>query len=634
MAALQAVFLLILLMVLMEAGVCDHLEDQEVKLFLRTVISFYSSCRLAPFLLHWRLHSIIIAADQIKVYTSSKKNLHKGKQLMDSPPPPIKVYKRKKLLDSPPPPIKVYTSKKRMKFLAVADEVIDNGIINPPTPPLTDPASEGYNLRGRMSFSPLPDLISDKKMRPKFKPRVMFDSPITPSVCGDRRRGDPSCRRFLDFGSNAHIETKSTTICTKDTAEGAICKEKEVEKLWKQEHELFKQRVLSFITSMRQLQGNRPFMGWKGSVVDSVVGIIMTQNAADSLSSSAFMSLAAKYPKKIKTESLKDEDHTQVHALDWNAVRTAPCSHIAQAIKRKGMNKRNAERIQNFLNRIHDEKSGLGDLEWLRSAEPEVAKDFFMGIYGLGLKSTECLRLLTLRQHAFPVDTHVSRIVVRLGWVPIEKLPHGGLIHELKEYPMINHVQEYLSHRLSNLDVNTLFELHYQMISFGKVFCTKRKPNCNSCPLKKDCKHFASATTSGRGLPGETTFADPVTPGRSKGPVLEDIEDLSLGPRSQELKVAGRLRTKHRVYELHDSHPLVQELNKRDPDDKNPYLLAIWPTGEKTKNLSVGVEEERCSLKSSGSVEEESVFGTLLVPCRTANQGSFPLDGTFFQINE
>ncbi|KAI3685448.1 hypothetical protein L6452_34690 [Arctium lappa] len=31
------------------------------------------------------------------------------------------------------------------------------------------------------------------------------------------------------------------------------------------------------------------------------------------------------------------------------------------------------------------------------------------------------------------VDRHVARIVVRLGWVSIEKLPDGVLIHELKE---------------------------------------------------------------------------------------------------------------------------------------------------------------------------------------------------------
>lgn len=26
-----------------------------------------------------------------------------------------------------------------------------------------------------------------------------------------------------------------------------------------------------------------------------------------------------------------------------------------------------------------------------------------------------------------------------------------------------------------------------------QVFCTKRKPNCNACPLRADCRHYASA---------------------------------------------------------------------------------------------------------------------------------------------
>ncbi|KAF5757989.1 putative HhH-GPD domain, DNA glycosylase [Helianthus annuus] len=202
---------------------------------------------------------------------------------------------------------------------------------------------------------------------------------------------------------------------------------------------------------MRSVQGYRPFMRWKGSVVDSVVGVFLTQSASDSSSSSAFMYLAAKYPNQITTG-----DHTE-HAIDWNAVRTAQHSEISNAIEERGMKNKIAQRIQEFLHRIHDDKTGLIDLEWLRSATAEEARHYFMEVYGLGLKSTECLRLLTLRQRAFPVDRHVCRIAVRLGWVPIKKLPDGVLLHQLKEYPNTDHVQEYLSRRLSVLDVDTLY---------------------------------------------------------------------------------------------------------------------------------------------------------------------------------
>ncbi|KAL4579667.1 hypothetical protein LXL04_015823 [Taraxacum kok-saghyz] len=600
------------------------------------------------------------------------------------------------------------------------------------------------------------------KLKAKFRPKVMAVSPITkpttpePLSSRGRRRGHSSMktsrsRRRLEFDS-PYIQTKTMQIFTKggscftrkvknyiahDQHKSLECNEKEEDEWCKKEQELFRERALSFINSMRLVQGNRGFMGWKGSVVDSVVGVFLTQNTADSYSSCAFMSLAAKYPNQDGTEG-----------VDWNAVRCAKPHVISHAIQERGMNKRLAARIkmmcthlletthtvkydsryqqsrafrqwsgggsavvrcadgcrwctdggpavvrqwsgggptvvrcadgckwctdggpagvrwwsgggpmvvrwwrwsgggpmcrwvqvvhrrwsgggpmvvrwwvqvvvrwvQKFLESIHDKNSGLDDLEWLRKAKPGIARDFFSKVYGLGIKSIECVRLLTLRQRAFPVDRHIARIVVRLGWVPLHKLPDDLAIHQLQEYPMMKSVQEYLSHMLGDLDAETLYELHYQMITFGKVFCTKKKPNCNSCPLKKECRHFASAYSSSRPDP------DPLV-----SVTIRDIEDLCLGPASQVkvkkqklLKNAGRSRsrTQHQVYELPESHPLVQMLDKRDCDDKNPYLLAIWPPGM--------VKEE----------EEEMVFGTYLVPCRTATRGSFPLDGTFFQINE
>lgn len=83
-------------------------------------------------------------------------------------------------------------------------------------------------------------------------------------------------------------------------------------------------------------------------------------------------------------------------------------------------------------------------------------RDYLMSIYGIGLKSTECIRLLTLHHIAFPVskmclcywfnevrgitthvflqkvDTNVGRVAVRLGWVPLKPLPEGLQMHLLE----------------------------------------------------------------------------------------------------------------------------------------------------------------------------------------------------------
>ncbi|CAK8531815.1 unnamed protein product [Lathyrus sativus] len=113
------------------------------------------------------------------------------------------------------------------------------------------------------------------------------------------------------------------------------------------------------------------------------------------------------------------------------------------------------------------------------------------------------------------------------------------------------------------------------------------------------------------------------------------------------LKNVSRLRTKHSVYELPDSHCLLEGWEVWEPDDPGKYLLAIWTPGE-TAN-SIQPPERKCGTQGSGQLyNEEECFscnsfreassqmvrGTILIPCRTAMRGSFPLNGTYFQVNE
>ncbi|KAH6825331.1 hypothetical protein C2S53_009935 [Perilla frutescens var. hirtella] len=80
-------------------------------------------------------------------------------------------------------------------------------------------------------------------------------------------------------------------------------------KWWEEERRVFIGRADSFIARMHLVQGDRRFSPWKGSVVDSVVDVFLTQNVSDHLSSSAFMSLAARFPVNpmIHSAALHDE---------------------------------------------------------------------------------------------------------------------------------------------------------------------------------------------------------------------------------------------------------------------------------------------------------------------------------------
>ncbi|KAI5083352.1 hypothetical protein GOP47_0003095 [Adiantum capillus-veneris] len=190
-------------------------------------------------------------------------------------------------------------------------------------------------------------------------------------------------------------------------------------------------------------------------------------------------------------------EDTYQDLVDWDAVRCASVEELAATIKERGMHHILSGRIKAFLKTIHEEQGNM-DLEWLRKVSPENAKEYLTSIHGLGVKSVECIRLLALHHVAFPVDVNVGRILIRLGWVPLEPLPKDLELHSLEEYPIQETIQKYLWPRLCSLDQKTLYELHYHLITFGKVICTKKYPNCKACPMRTDCKYFASAYASSK----------------------------------------------------------------------------------------------------------------------------------------
>uniref|UniRef100_A0A2K2B3P1 HhH-GPD domain-containing protein n=1 Tax=Populus trichocarpa TaxID=3694 RepID=A0A2K2B3P1_POPTR len=119
-------------------------------------------------------------------------------------------------------------------------------------------------------------------------------------------------------------------------------------------------------------------------------------------------------------------------SVDWEAVRQAETSEIASIIEARGQQTIIAGSIKGFLNRVVEMHKSI-DLEWLRYAPPDDVKDYLLEFTGLGLKSVECVRLLSIQHVAFPVDINVAWIVFRLGWAPLKPLPGSLQFHLIEE---------------------------------------------------------------------------------------------------------------------------------------------------------------------------------------------------------
>src|SRR5262245_43519395 len=132
--------------------------------------------------------------------------------------------------------------------------------------------------------------------------------------------------------------------------------------------------------------------------LDELIQTVLSQNTSDVNSGRAFRSLKRAFPS-------------------WDAVARARPAAIEAAIRVGGLARLKSRRILGVLREVR-RREGRHDLRRLRRLGPEEARRSLEGLSGVGPKTRSCVLLFACRQPAFPVDTHIHRIVGRLGLVP------------------------------------------------------------------------------------------------------------------------------------------------------------------------------------------------------------------------
>ncbi|OLS12497.1 MAG: endonuclease III [Promethearchaeota archaeon CR_4] len=141
------------------------------------------------------------------------------------------------------------------------------------------------------------------------------------------------------------------------------------------------------------------------------------------------------------------------------AIRDAPREKIEQLIRKSGMYKTKAARVQEISRIILEQYAGVVPHDM----------DTLMSLPGVGRKVANCVMVYAFAEPAIPVDTHVHRIANRTGLVTT-KSPEQTEEALTKLYP-----------RNRWLDVNEAFVLH------GKQICKPVGPLCNQCPIEALC---------------------------------------------------------------------------------------------------------------------------------------------------
>jgi endonuclease-3 len=150
----------------------------------------------------------------------------------------------------------------------------------------------------------------------------------------------------------------------------------------------------------------------------------------------------------------------------WEAVRDAPVEEVEEAIRPGGISKVKSERIQAILEAVGDPLT-LDDLE--RLPVPE-ARERLTALPGVGRKTAACVLLFSFGMRDVPVDTHVSRVGLRLELLPA--LPSFDRLHD------------------AMLDVTPRgaeLEFHVNLLRHGRRTCHAQRPACARCELRRMC---------------------------------------------------------------------------------------------------------------------------------------------------
>jgi endonuclease-3 len=153
----------------------------------------------------------------------------------------------------------------------------------------------------------------------------------------------------------------------------------------------------------------------------------------------------------------------------WHAVLHAPVEEVEEAIRPGGISKVKSARIQAILQAIDDSPRGL-DLSWLRGAAVPDAQAYLTSLPGVGRKTAACVLLFAYGMHDVPVDTHVSRVGMRL-----HLLRPGAPFEELHD------------EMLALTAPGEELELHVNLLRHGRRTCHARKPDCPGCALRRMC---------------------------------------------------------------------------------------------------------------------------------------------------
>lgn len=212
------------------------------------------------------------------------------------------------------------------------------------------------------------------------------------------------------------------------------------------------ERPFDYIAQNLESTFGEPRLSRKSDPLAMLIKIILSQATTDVNSHRTF-------------ENLKNRFGT------WDDVLAAEAGEIADAIRLGGLANQKARVIKDLLGQIK-EKRGKLSLKFVEKMPDEDARDYLLQFRGIGPKTVACTLLFAAHKEVFPLDTHIFRVLKRMGVLP-EK------ITDTKAHALLDEL----------VPPGKFYSLHVNLIRLGRKVCRPREPLCEQCPLVEYCDY-------------------------------------------------------------------------------------------------------------------------------------------------
>lgn len=186
--------------------------------------------------------------------------------------------------------------------------------------------------------------------------------------------------------------------------------------------------------------------------LDMLVQIILSQATSDTNSDRTFAALKKRFPV-------------------WDAVLRAREQTLADTIRSGGLANQKAAVIRGVLRQIKEAHNTL-DLSFLHDAPTAEAVAYLSQFRGIGPKTAACTLLFACHKNVFPLDTHIFRVLRRVGLIPPK-------CTDRRAHEIMNQL----------VPPGKFYSFHVNLIRHGRKLCRPREPLCEQCPVVEYCDY-------------------------------------------------------------------------------------------------------------------------------------------------